>query len=149
MTQIVLCNDTLNKLVFLLGFNSHRMAVVDSCLHCLNGDQNNVTQRTFILLDVPHTVTISLHVLIMQRVSKLYTVISYVFTPNDTSACLLPRIATKYITGSNSNANVYAVAVVHAGSMHGLVRDCSNSIANSLESLQSCTKPSIGVTKVV
>ena len=26
---------------------------------------------------------------------------------------------------------------------HGLVQDCSNSIANALELLQSCTKPSI------
>ena len=27
--------------------------------------------------------------------------------------------------------------------MDGLVQDCSNSIANALELLQSCTKPSI------
>ena len=27
--------------------------------------------------------------------------------------------------------------------IHGLVQDCSNSIANALELLQSCTKPSI------
>ena len=29
----------------------------------------------------------------------------------------------------------------------GLVQDCSNSIANALELLQSCTKPSISMTQ--
>ena len=31
--------------------------------------------------------------------------------------------------------------------MNGLVQDCSNAIANALESLQSCTKPSISAHK--
>ena len=31
----------------------------------------------------------------------------------------------------------------------GLVQDCSNSIANALELLQSCTKPSIYAFKVM
>ena len=35
------------------------------------------------------------------------------------------------------------IAVLVWGEIDGLVQDCSNSIANALELLQSCTKPSI------
>ena len=31
--------------------------------------------------------------------------------------------------------------ISHNGEIDGLVQDCSNSIANALELLQSCTKP--------
>ena len=34
-------------------------------------------------------------------------------------------------------------ALSHQYDIDGLVQDCSNSIANALELLQSCTKPSI------
>ena len=79
-------------------------------------------QITFIQLDVPHTVMISLHVLIMQHVSKLYKLSYHVFSPVETSACLLLKIAMGSTARSNSNANVCAVAVVHAGSMEVLGR---------------------------
>ena len=38
---------------------------------------------------------------------------------------------------------IRACDTLHKGYIDGLVQDCSNSIANALELLQSCTKPSI------
>ena len=43
----------------------------------------------------------------------------------------------------------FVSAVVHADNIDGLVQDCSNFIANALELLQSCTKPSISFFNVL
>ena len=45
--------------------------------------------------------------------------------------------------GVNVNKKQDTVAVPEQLHLDDLVQDCSNSIANTLELLQSCTKPSI------
>ena len=39
----------------------------------------------------------------------------------------------------------HTYSVTNAHYFHGLLQDCSNSVANALELLQSCTEPSIKV----
>ena len=46
----------------------------------------------------------------------------------------------KTVSGTEENEFRTTVVKVY---IHGLEQDCSNSIANTLELLQSCTKPSI------
>ena len=114
----MLCIDTLSKLVLCWGFNSHRMVVGDSCLsmfewwpkECHAKGIHPVGCSTY----CHDFITCFDHATCFQTSQ---TVISYILTPVDTSACLLLKIAMKSITKSNSNANMCAVAVVHARSM--------------------------------
>ena len=58
----------------------------------------------------------------------------------------LPNVIS-FIRGFSLGSHLfsYNTSVVMTGTYHvdGLVQDCSNSIANALELLQSCTKPSM------
>ena len=49
---------------------------------------------------------------------------------------------------NSTEASVYIGIEIDEYDTNGLVQDCSNSIANALELLQSCTKPSICVDDI-
>ena len=53
------------------------------------------------------------------------------------------RLWKKVYKGTWPNWNTIWDAVHHSDYFEGLAQNCSNSIANALELLQSCTKPSI------
>ena len=64
----------------------------------------------------------------------------------DNKECCLLRITINFLMAKANNVwivcfkmNINSVQCYH---INGLVQDCSNSIANTLELLQSCTKPS-------
>ena len=70
-----------------------------------------------------------------------------VIHPNDLAKCTLDaccfsqiKIMTE-ILATDSQQEVIAY-IIHEAYIDGLMQDCSNSIANTLELLQSCTKPS-------
>ena len=49
-----------------------------------------------------------------------------------------------YTVSFESENGIYVVLIhMHGICRYGLVQDCSNSIANALELLQSCTEPSM------
>ena len=93
------------------------MVVVDSYLSVYKWWLKNVMQTTFIQLDVPHTVIISLHILIMHDVSKLMiclcmssiqlTLLSFVAKKSSHEVCNQVKFKQKFC----------AAAVVHAGSL--------------------------------
>ena len=49
----------------------------------------------------------------------------------------------KYIIYENSNNLPYSGTICEDYTTNGLAQDCNNSIADTLELLQSCTKPLI------
>ena len=53
-----------------------------------------------------------------------------------------------YITQEGLKSLVVVWETSHQFRLDGLVHDCSNSIANTLELLQSCTKPSLWVLNI-
>ena len=69
--------------------------------------------------------------------------ISMKFIPNgpiNTITALAQMMAWRWPDGKPLSEPMLIILLAH---IDGLVQDCSNSIANALELLQSCTKPSI------
>ena len=74
--------------------------VLNSVVNCLSLFKwwlKNIMQTTFIQLQVPHTVVISMHVLIMQDVSKLYRLSSHMFSLQLSVCCLNSHEVHQYV----------------------------------------------------
>ena len=109
--------DMLSKLDFCCGFPSHRMPVVDSCLS-LSKWWLKVSCKYYSSSWVFHIQSYFLCMFWSCSMFSNFINCHIIHILSSWHFCLsVAKIAMKSITRSNSNATVFAMAVLHAGSM--------------------------------